>query len=55
LAQRSRSVDPGQHAEASRTGPLAERLHRRNIMRKLELRTVAELTRYALREGLVAP
>jgi DNA-binding NarL/FixJ family response regulator len=30
-------------------------VHRRNIMRKLELHTVAELTRYAMREGLVAP
>jgi DNA-binding NarL/FixJ family response regulator len=28
-------------------------VHRRNIMRKLGLRTVADLTRYALREGLV--
>jgi len=30
-------------------------VHRRHIMRKLELHTVAELTRYAIREGLVAP
>src|SRR6267378_4114185 len=30
-------------------------VHRRNIMRKLGLRTVAELTRYAVREGLVLP
>jgi two-component system NarL family response regulator len=28
--------------------------HRRNIMRKLNLHTVAELTRYALREGLTS-
>jgi DNA-binding NarL/FixJ family response regulator len=28
-------------------------VHRRNIMRKLGLRTVADLTRYAVREGLV--
>jgi DNA-binding NarL/FixJ family response regulator len=27
--------------------------HRRNIMEKLELKTVAELTRYAIREGLI--
>jgi DNA-binding NarL/FixJ family response regulator len=27
--------------------------HRRNIMRKLSLRTIADLTRYAIREGLV--
>jgi DNA-binding NarL/FixJ family response regulator len=30
-------------------------VHRRNIMRKLGLHTVAELTRYAIREGLIAP
>lgn len=29
--------------------------HRRDIMRKLGLRTIAELTRYAVREGLVEP
>jgi two-component system NarL family response regulator len=29
-------------------------VHRRNIMRKLGLRTVAELTRHAIREGLVS-
>lgn len=28
-------------------------VHRRNIMNKLELRTIAELTRYAIRTGLV--
>jgi DNA-binding NarL/FixJ family response regulator len=28
-------------------------VHRRNIMRKLELHTVAELTKYAIRVGLV--
>ena len=30
-------------------------VHRRNIMRKVGVRTVAELTRYAIREGLVKP
>jgi DNA-binding NarL/FixJ family response regulator len=30
-------------------------VHRRNIMRKLGLHTIAELTRYAIREGNVAP
>ena len=30
-------------------------VHRRNIMRKLGLHTVAELTRYAIREGLTSP
>ena len=49
-------------ADGARSPAIAERLrislgtvevHRRNIMRKLSLRTVAELTRYAVREGLV--
>lgn len=49
-------------AEGARSPAIAEQLHislgtvevhRRNIMRKLSLRTVAELTRYAVREGLV--
>jgi DNA-binding NarL/FixJ family response regulator len=30
-------------------------VHRRNIMRKLNLHSVAELTKYAIREGLTAP
>jgi two-component system NarL family response regulator len=30
-------------------------VHRRNIMRKLGLHTVAELTRYAIRNGLIPP
>jgi two-component system NarL family response regulator len=30
-------------------------VHRRNIMRKLDLHTVADLTRYAIREGLTSP
>jgi two-component system NarL family response regulator len=29
-------------------------VHRRNIMRKLDLHTVAELTKYAIREGLTS-
>jgi two-component system NarL family response regulator len=29
--------------------------HRRNIMRKLDLHTIAELTRFAIREGLARP
>src|SRR5207253_10311425 len=52
------------NAEGTRSPSIAEQLHislgtvevhRRNIMRKLGLRTVAELTRYAVREGLVLP
>lgn len=51
-------------AEGERSTGIAQRLHisvatvevhRRNIMRKLGLRTVADLTRYAVREGIVAP
>ena len=30
-------------------------VHRRNIMRKLDLHSVAELTKYAIREGLTSP
>ena len=30
-------------------------VHRRNLMRKLNLHTVANLTRYAIREGLASP
>ncbi len=48
-------------AEGQRSAALAKRLfisvatvdtHRRNIMRKLNLHTVAQLTKYAIREGL---
>jgi two-component system NarL family response regulator len=48
-------------AEGRTSGEVAARLHiatntvdthRRNIMRKLNLRTVADLTKYAIREGL---
>jgi two-component system NarL family response regulator len=50
-------------AEGVRSPAIAEQLHvsvatvevhRRNIMRKLGLRTIAELTKHAIREGLVA-
>jgi DNA-binding NarL/FixJ family response regulator len=51
-------------AEGQRSTQIADSLHisvatveahRRNLMRKLGLHTVAELTRYAVREGLVGP
>jgi len=51
-------------AEGHRSPAIAERLfisvatvdaHRRNMMRKLNLHTVADLTRYAIREGLTSP
>jgi DNA-binding NarL/FixJ family response regulator len=50
-------------AEGVRSPAIAEQLHvsvatvevhRRNIMRKLGLRTVAELTKFAIREGIVS-
>jgi len=50
-------------ADGVRTTAFARRLgitegtveaHRRNMMRKLDLRTVAELTKYAVREGLTS-
>jgi DNA-binding NarL/FixJ family response regulator len=50
-------------AEGFRTPAIAEQLHvsigtievhRRNIMRKLGLRTVAELTKHAIREGIIS-
>lgn len=34
--------------------PATVEVHRRNIMRKLGLRTIAELTKYAVKEGLAA-
>lgn len=49
-------------AEGLRSAAIAEQLHmavatvethRRNLMRKIGLHTVAELTRYAIREGIV--
>ena len=35
--------------------PSTVEVHRRNIMRKLGLHSVAELTKYAIREGLTSP
>ena len=50
-------------ADGIRTTAIARRLgitegtveaHRRNVMRKLDMRTVAELTKYAVREGITS-
>ncbi|MEQ1772740.1 MAG: response regulator transcription factor [Burkholderiales bacterium] len=50
-------------ADGVRTAAIGRRLgitegtveaHRRNVMRKLEIRTVAELTKYAVREGITS-
>jgi two-component system NarL family response regulator len=35
--------------------PATVEVHRRNIMKKLDLHSVAELTKYAVREGLTSP
>ena len=48
--QTSREIAAALHIAASTVD-----VHRRNIMRKLELHSVAELTRYAIREGLAEP
>lgn len=39
-------------AENMNISPATVEVHRRNLMRKLDLHTVAELTKYAIREGL---
>jgi two-component system NarL family response regulator len=49
LAEGKRSGDIGR---ALRISPATVEAHRRNIMRKLGLHTVAELTKYAVRKGL---
>ncbi len=43
-----------QIAEALHIATGTVEVHRRNIMRKLDLHNVAELTRYAIREGLTS-
>ena len=43
-----------QIAEVLHIAPSTVDVHRRNIMRKLDLHSVAELTRYAIRCGIVA-
>lgn len=50
LAQGRTSPQIGQDLHIA---PSTVDVHRRNIMNKLELRTIAELTRYAIRTGLV--
>jgi DNA-binding NarL/FixJ family response regulator len=51
-------------AEGQRSAAIARRMsitvatveaHRRNILRKLQLHSAADLTRYAIRQGLVSP
>ncbi len=42
-------------AEALHVSVATVEVHRRNLMRKLGLRSVAELTRYAVREGIAPP
>ena len=63
LGRREREV-LGLLAEGKSSSEIAARMHiaastvevhRRNIMRKLDLHSVAELTKYAIREGLTSP
>ena len=63
LGRREREV-LGLLAEGKISSEIAARMHiaestveahRRNIMRKLDLHSVAELTKYAIREGLTSP
>lgn len=51
LAEGRRTADIADHLHIS---PGTVEVHRRNIMRKLDLHTVAELTRYAIREGITS-
>lgn len=51
IAEGARSIDIA--AQLNITVATVE-VHRRNIMRKLGLRTVAELTRHAIREGIAS-
>lgn len=51
LAGGARSADIAQQLHISAA---TVEVHRRNIMRKLDLHSVAELTRYAVREGIVS-
>lgn len=62
LARREREVlaliaegrSSAEIAKALFIAPGTVAVHRRNLMRKLDLHTVAELTQYAIREGLIA-
>jgi two-component system NarL family response regulator len=45
----------GEIAQALGISPGTVEAHRRNIMRKLDLHSVADLTRYAVRECIVQP
>jgi len=52
LAEGKSSVQIGAHLNIAAS---TAETHRRNLMRKLNLHNVAELTKYAIREGLVSP
>jgi len=47
--------DSREIAAALHVAPSTVDTHRRNIMRKLDIHNVADLTRYAIREGIAAP
>lgn len=52
LSQLANGKSSPQIAEALHIAPSTVDVHRRNIMNKLELHTIAELTKYAVRVGL---
>ncbi len=54
LALVAEGKSSSQIAARMHIAPSTVEVHRRNIMRKLDLHTVAELTKYAIREGLTS-
>lgn len=55
LALLSEGKSSSEIAVRMHIAPSTVEVHRRNIMRKLDLHSVAELTKYAIREGLTSP
>lgn len=53
LQQIAEGYTSSQIAAQLHLAPATVEVHRRNIMRKLDLHSVAELTRYAIRQGLI--
>ena len=48
------ALTSAQIAGVLQMAPSTVEVHRRNIMRKLDLHSVADLTKYAIRHGLTA-
>ena len=55
LALLARGMRSQEAADTLHISPLTVDVHRRNIMRKLGLHSIAKLTRYAIREGIATP